>query len=78
MEIFTKTLLFSCNCGNKIITFVGEKGAKNYIMHESTKDIEMTNEEYREELRKLFDDIDDNRILRYFYIFVSKKIAKSM
>jgi hypothetical protein len=61
-----------------IITFVGEKGAKNYIMHESTKDIEMTNEEYREELRKLFDDIDDNRILRYFYIFVSKKIAKSM
>ena len=47
-----------------IITFVGEKGAKNYIMHESTKDIEMTNEEYREELRKLFDDIDDNRILR--------------
>ena len=71
MEIFTKTLLFSCNCGNMIITFVGEKGAKNYIMHESTKDIEMTNEEYREELRKLFDDIDDNRILRYFYIFVS-------
>lgn len=61
-----------------IITFVGEKGAKNYIMHESTKDIKMTNEEYREELRKLFDDIDDNRILRYFYIFVSKKIAKSM
>ncbi len=47
-------------------------------MHESTKDIKMTNEEYREELRKLFDDIDDNRILRYFYIFVSKKIAKSM
>lgn len=78
MEIFAKTLLFSCNCGKMIITFVGEKGAKNYIMHESTKDIKMTNEEYREELRKLFDDIDDNRILRYFYIFVSKKIAKSM
>lgn len=78
MEIFVKTLLFSRKCDNMMIAFVGEKGAKNYIMHESTKDIEMTNEEYREELRKLFDDIDDNRILRYFYIFVSKKIAKSM
>lgn len=78
MEIFVKTLLFSRKCGNMMIAFVGRERSENCIMHESTKDIEMTNEEYREELRKLFDDIDDNRILRYFYIFVSKKIAKSM
>ena len=35
---------------------------------------EMTNEEYREELKKMFDEVEDNRILRYFYIFVSEKI----
>ena len=38
--------------------------------------LEMTNEEYREELRKIFDGIDDNRILRYFYIFVSEKLKR--
>lgn len=37
---------------------------------------EMTNEEYREELRKLFDGVDDNRLLRYFYIFVSEKLKR--
>lgn len=77
MEIFAKTLLFSCNCGNMIITFVGEKGAKNYIMHESTKDIKMTNEEYREELRKLFDDVNENYKLRWFYLFVNEKLRSS-
>ena len=38
--------------------------------------LEMTNEEYRAELEKIFDGIDDNRILRYFYIFVSEKLKR--
>lgn len=38
--------------------------------------LEMTNEEYRAELEKLFDSVDDNRILRYFYIFVSEKLKR--
>lgn len=37
---------------------------------------EMTNEEYRIELQKLFDRVDSNRILRYFYIFVSEKLNR--
>lgn len=36
----------------------------------------MTNEEYREELSNIFSSIDDNRILRYFYIFVSEKLKR--
>lgn len=36
----------------------------------------MTNEEYREKLSKIFGGIDDNRILRYFYIFVSEKLKR--
>ncbi len=47
---------------------------------EDTKEIEelneMTNEEYREELEKIFDSIDDNRLLRYFFIFVSEKLKR--
>lgn len=47
---------------------------------EDTKEIEeleqMTNEKYREELRKIFDRIEDNRLLRYFYIFVSEKLKR--
>ena len=38
--------------------------------------VEMTNEEYREELKKMFDGVDDNRMLRYFYIFVSEKLKR--
>lgn len=38
--------------------------------------LEMTNEEYRVELAKMFDNVDDNRILRYFYIFVSEKLKR--
>lgn len=37
---------------------------------------EMTNDEYRAELMKLFDGVADNRLLRYFYIFVSEKINR--
>lgn len=33
--------------------------------------IEMTNEEYRIELQKIFKAITDNRKLRFYYIFVS-------
>lgn len=38
---------------------------------------EMTNEEYRVELDRLFGELDDNRLLRYFYIFVSEKIKRA-
>lgn len=37
----------------------------------------MTNEEYREELKKLFEGIEDNDFLCYFYIFVSEKIKRA-
>lgn len=47
-------------------------------MDNSKKDynVEMTNEEYRIELQKLFAGVDNNRLLRYFYIFVSEKIKR--
>lgn len=46
-------------------------------MEDKTSDyVEMTNEEYREELSKLFEGVEDNMILRYFYIFVSEKIKR--
>lgn len=38
--------------------------------------LEMTNEEYREALGKMFFDVDDNKVLRYFYIFVSEKLKR--
>lgn len=38
--------------------------------------VEMTNEEYRIELQKIFDEVEDNRILRYFYIFASEKMKR--
>lgn len=33
--------------------------------------IEMTNEEYRIELQKIFENITDNRKLRFYYIYIS-------
>ena len=60
-----------------MIAFVGEKGAKNYIMHESTNDIEMTNDEYREELQKIFASVNENYKLRWFYLFVIEKMRSS-
>lgn len=47
-------------------------------MGDNTKEVEceMTNEEYRGELGKMFKNIDDNRLLRYFYIFVSEKLKR--
>ena len=38
--------------------------------------LEMTNEEYREELQKIFNNVDSNRILRYFYILLPKLIKE--
>lgn len=46
-------------------------------MHESTKDIEMTNDEYREELQKIFASVNENYKLRWFYLFVIEKIRSS-
>lgn len=37
---------------------------------------EMTNEEYREELVEIIENIDNNRLLRYFYIFTSEKLKR--
>lgn len=37
---------------------------------------DMTNEQYRAELQKLFANVDDNRLLRYFYIFVFEKLKR--
>lgn len=37
----------------------------------------MTNEEYREELKKIFDNIDENYILRWFYRFIVEKLKGS-
>lgn len=48
-----------------------DKESRNIMIECST---EMTNEEYRTELQKIFDGVEDNRMLRYFYIFVSEKI----
>ena len=38
--------------------------------------LEMTNEEYRVELQKIFDNVNSNRILRYFYILLPKLIKE--
>lgn len=47
-------------------------------MDERQKDVlEMTNEEYREELAKIFENIHENYKLRWFYIFVTEKLRSS-
>lgn len=35
---------------------------------------EMTNEEYKKKLTELFADIEENQILRFFYIFANEKM----
>lgn len=46
-------------------------------MDEREKDVlEMTNEEYRVELQKIINQVDSNRILRYFYILLPKLIKE--
>ncbi len=39
--------------------------------------VEMTNEEYREELGKIFSNINDNYKLRWFYRFIIEKLSGS-
>lgn len=56
-----------------MIAFVGRERSENCIMHESTNDIEMTNDEYREELQKIFASVNENYKLRWFYLFVIEK-----
>lgn len=34
---------------------------------------EMTNAEYLNEISKVLEEVKDNRLLRYFYIFISEK-----
>ena len=38
---------------------------------------EMTNEEYREELTKIFESIHENYKLRWFYRFITEKLRSS-
>lgn len=46
-------------------------------MEEKTTDyVEMTNEEYREELKKIFEGVDNNALLQYFYILLPKLIKE--
>lgn len=37
----------------------------------------MSNEEYREELRKMFESVDENYKLKWFYEFVKEKTRGS-
>lgn len=39
--------------------------------------VEMTNEEYRQELAKIFENIHENYKLRWFYIFITEKLRSS-
>lgn len=36
-----------------------------------------TNEEYREELRKMFEGVDENYKLKWFYQFIGEKLRSS-
>lgn len=36
---------------------------------------EITNEEYREELRKLFDGVEDNNLLHDFHTYATQRIS---
>ena len=50
---------------------------KNTNNFERANDLRMTNEEYREELKKIFDGIEENYKLRWFYRFITEKIKGS-
>lgn len=39
---------------------------------------EMTNEEYRTEINRSLQEVKDNRLLRYFYIFISEKLKRAL
>lgn len=39
--------------------------------------LEMTNEEYREELNRIFLNINENYKLRWFYRFITEKLRSS-
>jgi hypothetical protein len=47
---------------------------ENIVKEENTY---MSNQEYREELRKIFDGINENYKLRWFYSFVREKLRSS-
>lgn len=49
---------------------------KMYMGEGQEVTVNMTNEEYRKELGKIFDTVENNQILRYFYIFVSEKLKR--
>lgn len=48
-------------------------------MDEREEDVlEMTNEEYRSELNKIFSSIHENYKLRWFYRFITEKLRSSL
>lgn len=44
---------------------------------ETGRNAVMSNEEYREELRKMFEGVDENYKLKWFYLFVREKLRSS-
>lgn len=51
--------------------------SKENIVKEENSYMQMSNEEYRKELRKIFDGINENYKLRWFYSFVREKLRSS-
>lgn len=45
-------------------------------MNKNIKNVDMTNEEYRKKLQNLFEMVDNNKLLRYFYIYALEKIKR--
>lgn len=39
---------------------------------------EMTNGEYRAEISRILKEVQDNRLLRYFYIFILEKLKRAL
>lgn len=57
---------------------VGYRQRKGGLMDERKEIIvEMTNEEYREELRIIFEGVNENYKLRWFYRFIIEKLRSS-
>lgn len=55
-----------------------QKFLERYVITPENDFPEVTNEEYRAEFQKIFESIDDNRILRYFYIFITDKLRRTV
>ena len=69
----TRSIISLHRTDNTIACLIG-----GICMEDKTSDyVEMTNEEYREELNKIFSDIHENYKLRWFYRFTIEKLKSS-